>query len=191
MLILVGPSASGKTEIANVLTKKYGMKRMVTYTTRDMRPGEIDGISYRFIDKQEFLKKKANDDFVEDAVYNDNYYGTCKKDISNEKIVILEPNGVNAFFEKMPNDVVIVLLKASEEIRRNRMILRGDSLEVINKRLEKDGCIFDESNFKHIDKILINENRSIDEMALEVYDFYYNFKKIISGGKNYGKWSFN
>ena len=77
----------------------------------------------------------------------------------------------------MPNDVVIVLLKASEEIRRNRMILRGDSLEVINKRLEKDGCIFDESNFKHIDKILINENRSIDEMALEVYDFYYNFKK--------------
>ena len=177
MLILVGPSASGKTEIANVLTKKYGMKRMVTYTTRDMRPGEIDGISYRFIDKQEFLKKKANDDFVEDAVYNDNYYGTCKKDISNEKIVILEPNGVNDFFEKMPNDVVIVLLKASEEIRRNRMILRGDSLEVINKRLEKDGCIFDESNFKHIDKILINENRSIDEMALEVYDFYYNFKK--------------
>ena len=177
MLILVGPSASGKTEIASVLTKKYGMKRMVTYTTRDMRPGEINGISYRFINKQEFLKKKANDDFVEDAVYNGNYYGTCKKDISNEKIVILEPNGVNTFFEKMPNDVIIILLKASEEIRRNRMISRGDSIEEIVKRLEKDGIIFDERNFIHIDKILINENKTIDEMALEVYNFYYNFKK--------------
>ena len=177
MLILVGPSASGKTEIASVLTEKYGMKRMVTYTTRDMRPGEINGISYRFINKQEFLKKKANDDFVEDAVYNGNYYGTCKKDISNEKIVILEPNGVNTFFEKMPNDVVIILLKASEEIRRNRMISRGDSIEEIVKRLEKDGIIFDERNFIHIDKILINENKTIDEMALEVYNFYYNFKK--------------
>ena len=72
---------------------------------------------------------------------------------------------------------VIILLKASEEIRRNRMISRGDSIEEIAKRLEKDGIIFDERNFIHIDKILINENKTIDEMALEVYNFYYNFKK--------------
>lgn len=177
MLILVGPSASGKTEIANILVKKYGMKRMVTYTTRQIRAGEIDGVSYHFIDKQEFLKKKANNDFVEDAFYNNCYYGTCKKDISSEKIVILEPNGVNAFYEKMPNDVVIVFLKASDEIRKERMIARGDHPKAIKERLEKDGEIFNEKNFTHIDKILINEGKSIDDMALEVYNFYNNILK--------------
>ena len=101
MLILVGPSASGKTEVANILIQKYGMKRMITYTTRKIRSGEIDGVSYHFIDKNEFLKMIDNDEFVESTIYNENYYGTRKSDVSKEKIVILEPNGVNAFYNKM------------------------------------------------------------------------------------------
>ena len=177
MLILVGPSASGKTEIANILINQYGMKRMITYTTRPIRPGEVNGISYHFIDKEEFLKKKANDEFVEYAVYNDNFYGTCKKDASNEKIVILEPNGVNAFYEKMADEVVIVFLKASKDVRKERMYLRGDKEEVIAKRLANDDDIFKEENLNHIDLVLVNERKTLDELALEVYNFYQGFKK--------------
>lgn len=176
MLILVGPSASGKTEIANILINQYGMKRMITYTTRPIRPGEINGISYHFIDKEEFLKKKANDEFVEDTVYNDNFYGTCKKDASNEKIVILEPNGVNAFYEKMANEIVIVFLKASKDVRKERMYHRGDKEEVIIKRLANDDVIFQEGNLNHVDLVLINEGKTLEELALEVYNFYQGFK---------------
>lgn len=175
MLILVGPSASGKTEVANILIQKYGMKRMITYTTRQIRVGEINGVSYHFISKSEFLKMKDDDEFVESTYYNDNYYGTRKSDVSNEKIVILEPNGVNAFFEKMPNDIKVVFLKASKDIRRERMYNRGDKEELIKKRLINDDIAFQEKNISHIDLILVNEGKTLEELALEIYDFYYSF----------------
>ena len=54
MIILVGASASGKTEIAKLIIKKYGFKKMVTTTTRPMRAGEVADIDYHFISKEEF-----------------------------------------------------------------------------------------------------------------------------------------
>ena len=92
MLILVGPSASGKTEIANILINDYHMKKVVTYTTRPMRVNEVAGVSYNFVTMDEFLKMKENDEFVETTFYNNNYYGTRKKDVSSEKIVVLDLN---------------------------------------------------------------------------------------------------
>ena len=56
MIILVGPSASGKTQIGYSLKKIYGLEKVVTYTTRRMRSGEVDGIDYHFITKDEFLR---------------------------------------------------------------------------------------------------------------------------------------
>jgi guanylate kinase len=63
MLILVGPSASGKTQIVKILREKYGLNKMVTYTSRTMRPGEKEGIDYFFLTKDftqmvKFLTKK-------------------------------------------------------------------------------------------------------------------------------------
>ena len=83
MLILVGPSASGKTEVAQILISNYGMRRMVTYTTRAMRYGEENHVSYHFVSKEEFLKMKENNEFVETTVYNENYYGTKKSDVTH------------------------------------------------------------------------------------------------------------
>lgn len=175
MLILVGPSASGKTEVANILIQEYGMKRMITYTTRQIRVGEVNGVSYHFIDKNNFLKMKDNDEFVESTYYNDNYYGTRKSDVSKEKIVILEPNGVNAFYKEMPNDIKVVFLKASKDIRRKRMQKRGDKDETIKMRLSNDDIAFQEKNISHIDLVLINEGKTLDELALEIYNFYHSF----------------
>lgn len=175
MLILVGPSASGKTEVANILIQKYGMKRMITYTTRQIRPGEVDGVSYHFIDKSKFIEMMDNSEFVESTIYNENYYGTRKSDVSKEKIVILEPSGVNAFYKKMPNDVTIVFLKASKLIREERMRNRGDSKESIIERLKNDDIAFQEKNLLHIDFTLVNENKTLEELALEIYNFYHSF----------------
>ena len=60
MLILVGPSASGKTEAVRLLISDYGMKKLVTYTTREMRSGEINHVDYHFLSREDFENKINN-----------------------------------------------------------------------------------------------------------------------------------
>ena len=170
MLILVGPSASGKTEVANILIQNYHMVRMVTYTTRPMRIGEVNGVSYHFVSKEEFLKMKDNDEFVETALYNDNYYGTRKSDVSMEKIVILEPNGLKAFNEKMRDKVVSFYLNTSEVERINRMIYRQDKQEDIEKRISNDRLVF--NNVNDVDFVIDNESITLTDLALKIYNMY-------------------
>lgn len=170
MLILVGPSASGKTEVANILINKYDMKRMVTYTTRAIRVGEINGVSYNFVTKEEFLKLKENNEFVESVCYNGNWYGTRKKDVSDDKIVILEPNGFQAFFKEMPNEIVSFYLQVSEVERINRMIYRQDKEEDIKKRIENDREVF--KKIPNIDYCIANEKITLVDLADKIYKLY-------------------
>ena len=97
MIILIGPSASGKTEVVKYLVENFGYTKLVTNTTREKRIGEIDGKDYNFITREDFLNKLNNNEFFEYVEYNSNYYGTLKKDITDEKVVILEPKGFQAY----------------------------------------------------------------------------------------------
>lgn len=179
MLILVGPSASGKTEIANILIKKYNMKRVVTYTTRPIRVNEVDKVSYNFISVDEFISLRDKDEFVETTYYNGNYYGTRKKDISFEKIVILDPNGLSTFTEKMRDKVFSVYIDTAEAIRRKRMIERLDDYELIEKRIINDRISFNKKMIK-TDFEVENENTTLDELANVIYNKYLN--QYINGG---------
>ncbi|HOE06685.1 MAG TPA: AAA family ATPase [Bacilli bacterium] len=171
MLILVGPSASGKTEIANILINDYHMKKVVTYTTRSMRVNEVAGVSYNFVTMDEFLKMKENDEFVETTFYNNNYYGTRKKDVSSEKIVVLDLNGLKSFQEKMPDAIFSVYLDTAEETRILRMALRGDSREQIEKRIINDRQLFDKEKIV-VDHIIRNEDTSLEKLADTIYQIY-------------------
>lgn len=172
MLVLVGPSASGKTEVANILINEFGMVRMVTYTTRPMRVNEVDGVSYHFVSTEEFLKLKEEDEFVETVCYNGNYYGTRKKDVSLDKIVILEPKGLIEFNKKMKDKIVSFYLEVSEVERINRMIYRQDNMEDINKRIENDRIAFKEID--DVDYIICNEHITLKELAIKIYNLYKN-----------------
>ena len=90
MIILVGPSASGKTEIAKILTTKYGFKKFVTSTTRAPRVNEINGLDYNFLTEDTFIKMRNNNEFIESTFYNNNYYGTEKKLIDDKTVLIVE-----------------------------------------------------------------------------------------------------
>ena len=63
MLILIGPSASGKTEVAKLLAKKYNITKIVTYTTRKPRINERNGIDYNFISLEEFANLSSENFF--------------------------------------------------------------------------------------------------------------------------------
>lgn len=170
MLLLIGPSASGKTEVANILINKYHLQRMVTYTTRQIRVNEIDGVSYHFVSKDEFIKLKDNNEFVETVNYNNNYYGTRKCDVDDNKIVILEPNGFYAFKKQMPNSIFSVYLETSEDIRRNRMLLRKDKQEDIERRIINDRVDFNQ--ISGVDIHVKNEKITLEELADKIYKLY-------------------
>lgn len=174
MLLLIGPSASGKTEIANLLIKKYNMKKIVTCTTRTIRVGEIDKVHYNFLSKEEFNNLLDEDAFVETTTYNDNYYGTLKNDVADDKILILDPSGLNTFYRKMPNEVVSFYLETEEKIRKDRMIFRKDKEEDIEKRLNGDRTVFIKENIDHIDYIIDSSYLTLDELADKIYHLYIN-----------------
>ena len=74
MIILIGPSASGKTEIAQILEKKYNLKKVITHTTREKRINEKENVDYYFVSKDTFLDMITQNKLVEYSFYNNNYY---------------------------------------------------------------------------------------------------------------------
>lgn len=176
MLVLIGPSASGKTEVAKILISKYGMKRLVTYTTRRKRVGEIDGRDYHFVTVPEFLTLRDEGEFVETTFYNGNYYGSRKKDVAFDKVVILDPNGLKCYSENLKDKITAIYLEAPKEVRRERMIHRGDDPELIKIRLNKDDEIFQSANLP-LDFIVPNNEIDLDTLANYVYNLYCNHQE--------------
>lgn len=174
MILITGSSASGKTEIAYLLEKYYGFSRIVTCTTRPKRVHEIDGVDYHFLSADEFLKKLNNNEFIETTKYNNYYYGSLKKDLKPNSVVVLTPEGINAIYRLNKEKVTIFYLSTPETIRRERMIGRKDMFEDIDYRLRIDDEIFNESQLSHIDYIIDTSEKSPIELAQEIYQLIKN-----------------
>jgi len=172
MLVLIGPSASGKTEVAKILIEKYKMKRMVTYTTRPIRINETNGVDYHFVTVDQFIKMKEADEFVETTFYNNNYYGSRKKDISNDKVVILDPSGLKSFYGALKDKIIAVFLETPESIRRVRMMKRNDKNKDIEIRIKNDSIIFHKDNIVKIDYSISNTDIDLENLAAEIYKIY-------------------
>ena len=85
MIVITGPSASGKTATCYYLQENYGIKKVITHTTRQMRAGEKNDVDYHFVSEEEFQKMIENDEFVEYVFYNGNHYGTSRKEVRIDK----------------------------------------------------------------------------------------------------------
>lgn len=179
MLLIVGASASGKTEIAKLLVKHHGFTKCVTTTTRPIRPGEVDTVDYYFLSKEAFLDLINNDTLVEYNIYQDNYYGLQKKDVKKDSLVILEPNGANNLIKLYDKDILVVLLKTSKDERVKRMKFRGDNDDSIKRRIQSDDELFDESKLLRVDHIIVNEKEALLEHAKVISDYYTKFKKSL------------
>lgn len=172
MIILCGASASGKTVTALELQRKYGLKKAITTTTRDKRVGETDGVEYFFISKEEFKKRLSENKFVESSIYNDNYYGCGIDQISDDKVVVLDPNGLHSFKKLKNKNIVTFLLIADEKTRRDRMVSRGDKEENIKTRLTNDVIDFSMEKIGQVDFIIKTSDKTIEEIADIIYDCY-------------------
>lgn len=172
MIILVGASASGKTEVAKMLGTLFQMKKVITHTTRPLRDGEQDGVDYYFVSREEFLALAKMNFFVETTEYNGNYYGTSHKELADNKVLILDPNGLRSFTKLHDARIVSFFMHATRETRRIRMIKRGDKIEEAIKRIATDDQKFDENAKNDCDFVVDSEKQSIKKVALQVYELY-------------------
>ena len=172
MIILCGASASGKTVTALELQRKYGLKKAITTTTREKRAGETDGVEYFFIPKAEFQKRLAENKFVESSLYNGNYYGCGIDQVSDDKVVVLDPNGLHSFKKLKNKNIITFLLIADEKTRKERMISRGDKEENIKQRLTNDVVDFSLDKICEVDFIIKTGNKTIEETADLIYECY-------------------
>jgi guanylate kinase len=142
MIILCGASASGKSEICKSLCFNFGYVKFVTTTTRAKRIGEVDGVDYNFISIEDFERKIKNNEFIEYVQYNNNYYGTEKKSIADNVVLIIEPNGLRKFMQLNDPHIISFFLICDEEVRRQRMINRLDKKADIEARIKNDKINF-------------------------------------------------
>jgi len=163
LFVISGPSGAGKsTVISRFLKERPEIHFSVSFTTREPRVGEVDGVNYNFVNKAEFERMIAADEFLEYAQYVENYYGTSLK-VIREKIeagtdvlLDIEVQGAAKVREKCPEAVTIFLMPPSLEELKNRLCTRNTDKEaVILKRLEQARREFKE--LLHYDYLVIND----------------------------------
>jgi guanylate kinase len=135
LIVISGPSGAGKGTICKALSEDQDLWISVSATTREPRSGEVDGVNYYFLNKQEFIDRINDDDFFEYAEVYGNYYGTPKwktlEAIYNGKDVVLEIDiqGALKVKQQYPEGVFIFILPPSMEELKQRIINRGTETE--------------------------------------------------------------
>ena len=175
MIVLAGASASGKTEVAKMLSSKYGIVKVITTTTRDIRVGEVDGRDYFFVSKEQFQRMIEEDRFVEYTHYNNHLYGSTKDQIAMNKCIVVDPAGLRAYIGLNNPDIITFFLDSLESTREKRMRQRGDGEEKIKNRLIHDREAFKKENIPEVDFHIDSETHTVEEVADEIYRIYQDF----------------
>ena len=136
ILIISGPAGVGKTTLCNQLMDNYpNLKRIITATTRDPRPGEVNGVDYYFHSNESFQEKIAEDAFYEHALVHGRHYGTLKSEVhrhlnsGNDVILNIDVQGAASFREKAKTDAFLAS-------RMKTIFIRPDTVEILRERLQ-------------------------------------------------------
>ena len=164
LFILSAPSGAGKTTLCSALMEHFkDMLYSVSYTTRNPRKGEINGVDYNFISKDDFVIKIREDKWAEWAEVHGNYYGTSaaflNDALASGKNVLLDIDveGAMQILKRYPDSITIFIMPPTPEILRMRIESRGaDSREVIEKRLKNAEREMTQRNlYRHV---IVNDN---------------------------------
>ena len=186
IFIISAPSGCGKTSLVRELCQTYSfLEQTVSYTTRTIRSGEVDGQDYHFISKDEFIENKKNNKFIESQNVYDNFYGTTYESINEilasgkDAILEIDYKGMLLIKSKIPTSQSIYILPPSVDELEKRLLDRGlDSDEVIEKRISQAK---DELKYvKFADYTVMNDNfadatKSLKAIILNSKITPYNF----------------
>jgi guanylate kinase len=165
LFVLSSPSGAGKTTVSRMLLEADLHIRMsVSVTTRTMRPGEVDGTDYHFMDNARFEHMAGGGEFLEWAEVFGNHYGTPQAEISagleegQDFLFDIDWQGAQQLSQRMRDDVVrVFLLPPSLAELRSRLTGRGtDSAEVIDARMARAQSEI--SHWDGYDYVVINDD---------------------------------
>lgn len=190
MICVLGKTCSGKDTVVNRLVEKYHYEKVVTYTTRPMRKGEIQDDIYHFVSEEEFLEKVNSGFFMEYKEYNTVhgkwYYGSAKEDYddSSNKVIILTPSGYEDVLCQLRrkkyikyDEIISIYLYANNKTILKRLELRGDDKEEANRRIKTDNEDF-KGVVDVVDKIVYNNDRNnIEDIVDNIHNYILSIIK--------------
>lgn len=163
MIILIGPSCSGKSSIEKLLE----LNRIISYTTRPIRINEVNHVDYHFITEEEFQKKLLNGDFAESTTYNSWHYAIAKEDCKDDSIAVVEPNGRRQLLKNKDLKITSFLINATERERVIRMMKRGDNIMESFRRIISDQGAFNGME-NEVDYVINNDDGKLDLAVQEI-----------------------
>jgi guanylate kinase len=180
LFIIAAPSGGGKTTLCREVRKRFSdMLYSVSYTTRQLRDGEQEGVDYHFIGKRAFENGIAAGKWAEWALVHGNYYGTSAdfldKGLSDGRDILLDIDvqGTRQILKRYPNSVAIFILPPSLEVLEQRLTARGtDSAESIAVRLANAEKEMKQQDLYH--HIIVNDQLS--KAAHELISIIENYR---------------
>ena len=173
LVVVSGFAGTGKGTVMKELLRRYDSYALsISATTRNPRPGEVDGREYFFKTIEEFEQMIEKNEFVEYACYVGNYYGTPKKYVQEQlaagKDVILEIEiqGALNIKSQFPDALLLFIAPPSADVLKARLVGRGtESEDVIEQRLAR--AVEESKGIENYDYLVVNDD--LDECVETVH----------------------
>ncbi len=173
LVVVSGFAGTGKGTVMKELLGRYDSYALsISATTRNPRPGEVDGREYFFKTKEEFEQMIEDNEFVEYACYVGNYYGTPRKYVQEQlaagKDVILEIEiqGALNIKKQFPDALLLFIAPPSADVLKKRLTGRGtETEEVIEQRLAR--AVEESKGIENYDYLVVNDD--LDECVENVH----------------------
>ena len=195
LVIISGPSGVGKDTIIEALRRRSHDPEyhyVITCTTRAMRPGEVNGVDYWFLDRKTFAAQRAEGEFLEANKVHGNWYGTPRSQVRDalgegrDVILKIDVQGAQVVKEKIPGALLVFLIPPSLEDLFQRLLSRAtetaDELELrqrnaaieLARQSDYDYVVTNETGqvertAERIDAIIAEEHRTHPDRRVEVY----------------------
>lgn len=180
LIVVSGPSGVGKDTVVSKYLEKHNEDELsISMTSRGIRNNEVDGVNYYFKTKEEFEEAIDNNELLEYAMYNGNYYGTPRKEVEKRinnginVILVIEVVGAMNVKNMMKDDCTLIfILPPSMDVLKDRLINRGtDSMDSIDNRLDiarREIEVSDKYDYKIINDDLDNAVKELESIIKKI-----------------------
>jgi guanylate kinase len=176
LIVLSGPSGVGKDTIIRELKERHPKERrrfVVTYKSRGRRPGEIDGVDYHFVTKDEFDRLRAEDAFLETAEVHGQWSGTpwdqviAALEAGDDAMLKIDVQGAAAVRSRVPDALLVFVAPPSEQDLSERLRNRGTESEADFQRRQQDAPK-ELASMDDYDYVVVNRTGQALETAEEI-----------------------